>query len=165
MKYLLQKFSTNIKKTQKRVQILQKRNKNFGGFRNSKRHILIITKQQYRLSEEQINSIKIDLENPKGLLKGKLTKIFKFKYLISTNKVLTSKGILVRMGKGKGKFKTKIIYLTKGTVCIELIPWPVSDISKNIPYGSSENDDLLVVRNILDKFISKYTFFKYFISI
>lgn len=111
-------------------------------------HIIIYAKKNYRITEEQIKAINTDLITPKGLTEGKLIKDFKIKITIVPNKVLTKKGILVRMGKGKGKIKTYAKYLTEGTICIEL-------------RFKSKKLSLNLVQKILKKFIKKYTFLSY----
>lgn len=133
---------------QKRVVRLKKRTINIGEYRNNKNYICIIAKKNYRVTEEQIKSIKADLINLKGLTNSKLTKFFNIKILMVPNKILTRKGILVRMGGGKAKVKTKVLYITKGTNCIELIP-----------YNSNYNKTVVI--KLLNKFISKYTFLTY----
>lgn len=133
---------------QKRVIKLKRRNINISEYRKYKNTISIIANKNYRITEEQFKSIKIDLLNQKGLTEGKLTKIFKIKILIKLNKILTNKGILVRMGKGKAKIKTKVFYLTKGIPSIILIP-NTSFINLNL------------ITKILNKFCKKYTFFSY----
>ena len=139
----------NLKTRQKRIVKLKRRNKNIGGFRNNKDYICIIAKKNHRITEEQLKSIKMDILTPKGLLEGSLLKQFKINILMKPNKVLTNKGILVRMGRGKGKVKTYVQYLPLGTICILLKP------KENIIINSS------VISKILNKFIIKYSFFTY----
>lgn len=139
----------DLKSRQKRIVKLKRRNSNIGGFRNNKNYICIITKKNHRITEEQLKSIKMDLLTPKGLLEGSLLKQFKIKILMKPNKVLTNKGILVRMGRGKGKIRTFVQYLPLGTKCIILIP------KKNIIINTS------VISKILNKFIIKYSFFTF----
>lgn len=133
---------------QKRVVRLKRRTINIGEYRKNKNYICIIAKKNYRITEEQIKSIKADLMNIKGLTNGKLAKLFKIRLLMIPNKILTKKGILVRMGGGKAKIKTKVLYLTTGANCIELIPY-TTEFNKT------------VVIKLLDKFINKYTFLTY----
>lgn len=140
---------TNLKTRQKRVIKLKRRTLNIGEYRTNKEFICIIARKNHRITEEQLKSIKMDLLTPKGLTGGKLVKFFKIKITMIPNKVLTNKGILVRMGKGKGKVKTSVLYLTRGTVCIELKP--KLDMTFNP----------LVLSKILDLFILKYSFFSY----
>lgn len=90
----------NILKAQKRVIKFKRRTINIDEYRRRKEYISIIANKNKRITEEQIKSIKIDILNPKGLLGGKLIKIFKLKILLTPNKILTNKGILVRMGGG-----------------------------------------------------------------
>lgn len=132
---------------QKRVNKLKRRTINIGEYRKKKELICIIAKKNYRITEEQLKSIKIDLLTPKGLTEGKLTKYLKIKILIQPNKILTNKGILVRMGKGKAKTKTNIFYITKGYPCIVLNP--ISSLNINL------------ISKILKNFCKKYTFFSF----
>lgn len=134
---------------QKRVLKLKRRNINIGESRLKKDYIILYANKNHRVTEEQIKTIKTDLTIPKGLIGGKLIKNYKIKITMVPNKILTNKGILVRMGKGKGKIKTYVKYLTVGTICIELISLPLNNISKNI------------IEKILKKFISKFTFLSY----
>lgn len=138
----------NIGIRQKRVLKLKKRNINIGEYRQKKEIICIKAKKNYRITEEQIKSIKMDLLTPKGLTEGKLNKFFKIQILIKPNKILTNKGILVRMGKGKGKTKTNVFYLTTGISCIIL--YSLKEYNKNL------------VSKILNKFCKKYTFFSFY---
>lgn len=138
----------NKLKSQKRVIKLKRRTNNIGGYRKNKNYIRIKAIKNYRITEEQIKSIKIDLLSPKGLTGGKLSKVHKMYFLMVPNKVLTSKGILMRMGGGKAKVKQKVLYITKGYTCIEL----VSNIT---------NYNKAIVSKLLKKFTFKYTFFTY----
>ena len=139
----------NLKTRQKRVVKLKKRNINIGGYRNVKDYICIIAKKNHRITEEQLKSIKMDILTPKGLLGGKLIKLFKIKLMMKPNKVLTNKGILVRMGKGKGKVKTNVLYLTTGSICIILKPKIHNSLNPSI------------ISKNLKKFLLKYSFFTY----
>ena len=138
----------NILKAQKRVIKLKRRTINIGEYRKRKEYISIIANKNKRITEEQIKSIKIDILTPKGLLGGKLIKLFKIKILLTLNKILTNKGILVRMGGGKAKIKTKVLYITKNSNAIILIP-------------KNNNINMIVVNKLLNKFILKYSFFSY----
>jgi ribosomal protein L16/L10AE len=133
--------------TFKKVRRLKKRNIGLGSI-NLEPNIRIFAKKNYRITEEQIKAIKTDLITPKGLTEGKLIKDFIINIIISPNKVLTKKGILVRMGKGKGKINTYARYLTEGTICVE-IKFKSNKLSKNI------------IKKILNKLIKKYTFLSY----
>lgn len=138
----------NLKNRQKRILKLKTRYLNISGPRINKDQIIIFANRNVRITQEQIKSIKTDLTSIKGLSGGKLN-FFNIKFNILPNKVLTNKGILVRMGKGKGKIKTLAKYLTKDTRCIELIP------KKNILLNYK------VIYKILTKFTKKYTFFSF----
>lgn len=133
---------------QKRVTRLKRRTINIGEYRKNKELIIISANKSIRIREEQIKSIKQDLLTPLGVTLGKLTKFYTIKFLMVPNKTYTQKGILVRMGKGKGKLKTKLLYLTPGTSCIYFIP-TLTNVSKEL------------TKVLLNKFIQKYTFFTY----
>jgi len=109
----------------------------------------IIAKKNKRLIEEQINAIKQDINNPR-FFNIKLSKIFNIYYKLKPNKVITKKGILVRMGKGKGKIKTKGLYIIKNRVCIEL---KLKNIKNNLNLTPS------YINILFSKFLKKYTFF------
>lgn len=53
---------------------------------------------------------------------GKLSKLFNIKINFTSNKVLTAKGILVRMGHGKGKMIENYTYLPRFTVIMTVKP-------------------------------------------
>lgn len=138
----------NILKAQKRVLKLKRRTNNIGEYRKEKNYICLIANRNYRITEEEIKSIKMDILTPKGLTVGKINKIFRIRILMEPNKILTQKGILVRMGGGKAKVKSKVLYLTKGKICIELIP-KISVFNKTL------------VSKLITKFTSKYPYFSY----
>lgn len=137
-----------LKLTQKSVRILKRRATN-SEVPRTKNIITIFANKPFRLTENHIKSIKNDLLTPKGLTLGKLTKFFKIKFYMLPNKTITQKGILVRMGKGKGKIKLTGLFITPGQVCITLIPF------------TNTNDPENYIFKILNKFICKYTFFSY----
>lgn len=139
----------NLKLTQKKVRILKRRTINSHIKVPNKNIIKIIAKKAFRITELHIKSIKNDLLSPKGLTLGKLTKFFDIKFFLKPNKTITQKGILVRMGKGKGKIKSTGLFITPGQVCILLIP-----LTSNITNSN-------YITKILNKFISKYSFFSY----
>jgi len=142
-----------IGKRQKRVKNLKKRNDNVREHRKGidfQNYITIFANKKKRITQEEIKSIQTDLLGAKGLTMGKLIKIYNCKITIIPNKVLTNKGILVRMGKGKGKIKTYVKYLTQGTVCIELIQ----------KKGGDKKISPLVI-SLLKKVIRKYTYLSY----
>lgn len=149
----------NKKYTQKRINIRNRRrgihlNNNILNYQKKKEikkgwEIGIIAKRNKKLTQEQINTIKQDLNNPK-YFKFKLTKIFNIKIKLIPNKVFTNKGILIRMGKGKGKIKTKGLFLIKNMVCIEL---KLKEIKNNINFTPS------YINLLFSKFLKKYTFF------
>lgn len=102
---------------------------------DNKNILIIFTKRNKRLTEESIKTLSKDIS------------IFKSFNIISKlplpNKVITQKGILVRMGKGKGKIKTKVLNITPGQILFELIP--ISNSSG-------------VSKTLFFKFFRKYTF-------
>ena len=109
----------------------------------------VIANRNKRLTQEQINAVKQDLKNPK-YFNLKLSKYFDIYFKLTPNKVLTQKGILVRMGKGKGKIRTKAIYLLKNRVYIEL---KLKQVLSNISLSQS------YMHILFSKFLRKYTFF------
>lgn len=136
--------------TQKRVKRLIKR-KSIVGIREERKsrgYINIIAKKNYRITEEKIKAIKNDLLTPKGLTEGKLLKLFKIKFNFIPNKSLTRKGILTRMGRGKGKSYTHGFYLTPGFILINLIP-------------KSSNLSLNLINKLLFRFCLKYSFLSF----
>lgn len=150
----------NKKYTQKKITIRNRRrgihlNNNMLNYQKDNKKIRggweigIIAKRNKKLTQEQINTIKQDLNNPK-YFKLKLTKFFKIFIKLKPCKVITNKGILIRMGKGKGKIKTKAIYLLKNMVCIEL---KLKDIKNNFNITSS------YINILFSKFLKKYTYF------
>lgn len=140
----------NILKNQKRVIKLRNRTINYNGIRNNNYFIIIEAKDTFRITEEQIKSLKLDLNTPKGLTLGKINKIFHILFLFSPNKILTHKGTLVRMGGGKSKVLTKVFYATPYKPLILLYPKNKdSQISKNI------------ISKILNKLVLKYPFLSY----
>lgn len=110
----------------------------------------VIAKKNKKLTQEQINTIKHDINNPR-ILDIKLSKYFNIYLKIRPNKVITNKGILVRMGKGKGKVKTKGIYLLKDMVCLEL---KLKKIKNKKLFTTS------YINRIFKKYLKKYTFLK-----
>lgn len=151
----------NILKNQKRVSLLKRRTTNINLIRDKREIITLIANKNHRITEEEIKSIKMDILTPKGITLGKLTKFYNINILMTPNKILTQKGILVRMGGGKAKVKSKVLYLTPGKSCIILKPKfnnleiknkNTKDISRiEIPKG--------LVLKILKKFLSKYRYF------
>lgn len=64
---------------------------------------------------EQFKQIKSDLTK---LVNG----LFKIIFTVYPNKTLSKKGILVRMGKGKGKIDHFSHFINTGTICVILVP-------------------------------------------
>lgn len=140
-----------LKIRQKRVVKLKRKTNNVSGNRKFKEYIILFANKNKRITEEIIKSIKLDLLTPKGVTFGRLVKYFNIKILFKPNKTLTNKGILVRMGRGKGKLKTNALYLTTGTICVLLYPKDISSTNYNINY----------ILKILRKFTQKYSFLDY----
>lgn len=105
----------------------------------------IFIKRNKFITEEEINSLKQELNNL-IIRGGKLTKYFKLRFKIKPNKVLTRKGILIRMGKGKGKIKTTGINMRKNSIYLELILFNM----KYLPYFKNFT--------FLNKLFKKYTY-------
>ena len=107
---------------------------------------------------EQFKQIRTDLSK---IVSGEFQIIF----TVLPNKPFTKKGILVRMGKGKGKIDHFSCNVKSGTICIIL----VSKIRKEemretntqthqikSPYG-----DFVLLDNIKNKFLAKYPFLSF----
>ena len=101
--------------------------------------IAICAKKDVEIRLEQLKQIKLDLVK---------TNLFKIIFLIFPNKPITKKGILVRMGKGKGKIDHFSCKITTGTICILLKP-------KNVPKNVEER---LTLSPFIKKFERKYPF-------
>lgn len=123
----------------------------------------IITKRNKKITQEQIITIKQDLNNSSTFTSwgGKLSKYFDIIIKIKPNKVITNKGILVRMGKGKGKIKTKAIFVLKNKVCMELIQKDINNRKIiNLIKGLKLNKEINLINFLFTKFLKKYTYFK-----
>lgn len=96
---------------------------------------VLYANRTYRITEEQIKAIRNDIQQTKNITKKSI------KILLNCNRILTIKGILVRMGKGKGKIRTRAQYLVPGTNCI-IIQTPRSPI----------------ISKLINKLLKKYTF-------
>lgn len=167
----------NKKYTQKRIKLLIRRrgifiNNNLINMKDrkviniedKKLIIGIIGKRNKKITQEQINTIRQDINNiqsPTQIINlggGKITKYFEIKIKMKPNKVITNKGILVRMGKGKGKIKTKAIYILKDMVCIELKQKDKNNKKiRNLIKNINNNK---IIGDILKKIRKKYTYFK-----
>ncbi len=106
--------------------------------------IQIIAKRKKRITKEELKVIRTDIMQKNGLLKGQLNKDYKILIIIKATKDVTSKGILGRMGKGKGKVITKEAVVLKGQRIIILKPKKRSNLLKTIP--------------LIRKLIRKYTY-------
>jgi ribosomal protein L16/L10AE len=108
--------------------------------------ISIIAKRNQILTEKQINKIKDDLIKLSNYFSS-----FKINVLIFPFKSLTKKGILVRMGSGKGKLIDKYLIIIKNKKCLEII------------YKINNNNKINELI-LLNSFLKKYKFFKLFKS-
>ncbi len=137
-----------MKNRLKQKRVVRLRNRNINSETILQGGIKIFSVKFKRLTEEDLRSIKIDLMAQFPRSEGN--------YLIKNkaipNKVLTKKGILVRMGKGRGDIKTTCLYVTKGTIIFELIPQK----------GSSMEDSKFIAAR-LSKIMRKHRYlsFKY----
>jgi len=114
------------------------------GSSNPKR-ILLRSSRQLKLGEKSLDTMKKDLTSLKGLTENKLSKYFHIVFHLKVNRSFTHKGILVRMGKGKGKITHVGTYLRPNQICAELYP-RMYPINYNL------------VKKLLYRYISKYTF-------
>lgn len=146
----------SILKNQKRVTILKRRTTNIGITRDNRNIICLVAKRNHRITEEELKSIKLDISTPIGLTLGKLIKLYHIHILLYPNKILTQKGILVRMGGGKSKIRSKVIYVTPGMKCIILIPKVSKNSNSNLEIKNPALEGMVI--KILKKFLSKYTY-------
>lgn len=106
--------------------------------------IAIFAKKNKNIKLEEFKQIKTDLTK---LVNGQFNIIF----TVSPNKTYTRKGILVRMGKGKGKISYLSHYITAGTILLILIP--------KTPFVQfSSNESINSKYTFLSKFIRKYPY-------
>lgn len=113
------------------------------GININKNTIGIISLKHIRATESLIKSLKQDLNNL-CFPQGKISKFFHiFFKLPNFNKILTHKGILVRMGKGKGKIISKYLIISPYQVVFFL------KFKQSLPNLSPKN---------FSKFLLKYPF-------
>lgn len=86
--------------------------------------LALYANQNIEIKLEQFKQMKLDLTK---LVEG----FYKIIFTVSPNKPFTKKGILVRMGKGKGKIDHFSCNITSGTICIILVP--KNETIKGIP--------------------------------
>ncbi len=112
--------------------------------------LALFAKINKEIKLEEFKQIKSDLTK---LVNG----LFKIVFTVAPNKTYTKKGILVRMGKGKGKIDHFSYNITSGTIFILLVP--KSNIG-DIITGDTVNNKY----NFINKFIRKYPYLavKYF---
>jgi len=115
--------------------------------------LALFAKINKEIKLEEFKQIKSDLTK---LVNG----LFKIVFTVSPNKTYTKKGILVRMGKGKGKIDHFSYNITVGTILILLIP--KSPIVK-LPKRDSDNNNFSNYL-FIHKFLRKYPYLavKYF---
>ena len=104
--------------------------------------IALYANKDVEMKLEQFKQIRTDLVK---LLSGQFQIIF----TVLPNKPFTKKGILVRMGKGKGKIDHFSCNLQSGTICIKLVP-------KNSNTLVFEKE--LIMEKIRNKILVKYSF-------
>jgi len=97
---------------------------------NQDKYVILYVNKNKRITEENIKVLKKEII------------ILNIRLIINPNKLLTKKGILIRMGRGKGKLITKAIYLPKGSIIA----------------GGKYNPSILPK---LDKYINKFTYLSY----
>lgn len=109
--------------------------------------IQLIAKRKKRITKEELKVLRTDIMQKNGLLKGLLNKDYKIIIIIKATKDVTSKGILGRMGKGKGKVITQEAVVLKGQRIIILKP-------------RRNNEDGLKTSsgNLIRKLLRKYTY-------
>ena len=136
--------------TQKSIQKNLQRNSNNSGYTNSnllnKTRIIyyLYTNKEITITKELLISMENDLFTPNGLKNGILGNYCNIISYIILNKLQTQKGVLVRMGSGKGNNKTISQYLPKNSLCFKII----------------ETDSMNKANIALDIFVSKYPFIK-----
>ena len=104
----------------------------------------IYSKNHVHLPKRMVERMKLDLLTINTPF-GKISKLYSFNINFTSNKVLTSKGILVRMGHGKGKISDRFTYIPRFGVIITIRP-----------KGRTLND----IKRYTS--IGKLTFYKYF---
>lgn len=110
--------------------------------------IAIYANKDVEIRLEQLKQIKSDLTRANAALGGgSMGGQFKIIFSVFPNKPFTKKGILVRMGKGKGKIDHFSCNITSGTICLILMPNP--------PWGA------LTLGPFIQKFERKYPFLSF----
>ena len=130
--------------TQKEPNKLKRRKGKLINNSNNNNSIVIYANNSKKLTEVQIKRLKEELFNI-TINNIKVAKFAKVNSYLNINKVFTKKGILVRMGRGKGKIIAKGLFLKPGQICFEIVP----NIKVNIPSN-----------NLLSNFLKKHSFFK-----
>ena len=125
----------NAKGRKQRGKIKLKKRVNITFPQNS---IALIANKNINLTIEQLKIIKLDITKT-------TIGLYNILFQVLPNKPITKKGILVRMGKGKGKIDTFSCKIAENTICIILKP-KILNI-KNID------------TTILTSFLKKYPFF------
>lgn len=106
--------------------------------------IAIYANKDVEMRLEQFKQIRTDLVK---LLGG----LYQIVFTVLPNKPFTKKGILVRMGKGKGKIDHFSCNIKSGTICINLV-------SKNKSTGLEIETKKLITENIKNNLLVKYSF-------
>jgi len=107
--------------------------------------IAIYANKDVEMRLEQFKQIRTDLVK---LLGG----LYQIVFTVLPNKPFTKKGILVRMGKGKGKIDHFSCNIKSGTICINLI-------SKNKSVGLETKKEMsTTLENIKNNLLVKYSF-------
>jgi ribosomal protein L16/L10AE len=134
------------KNTQKRVIKLKRRTTNIGGYREEVKSgayfIRIFANREIRISKNTIELIGQDCVTLLSSYK------FDILLLLRANKILTRKGVLVRMGGGKSKPFTSVQYLVPNTSVALIKPTPLT------------KDPTLVIK-VLNHFVRKFPFLSY----
>lgn len=100
----------------------------------------LYARKDIEMKLEQLKQIRSDLLR---LVSGQ----YKIIFTVLPNKPVTKKGILVRMGKGKGKIDHFSAFIKTGTICIILV-------SKE----RKEEEKEEIIKRIEERIIKKYSF-------
>lgn len=105
----------------------------------------LYAKRDIEMRLEQFKQIRSDLVR---LVSGQ----FKIIFTVLPNKPVTKKGILVRMGKGKGKIDHFSSFIKRGTICIILVSNSI--LTKERKEEVKEE----IIRKLEEKVLKKYSF-------
>jgi hypothetical protein len=130
----------------------------------------LIANKTTRITTEQFKILKLNLQRCKSITFSSFTTPSgipkEFKLIgnfhipgIHQWKPVTSKGILVRMGKGKGKIKTHCFILTPGGILINFIITPITLTELKLSQNDKKwNIVLMSELKFLHKIIKKFPF-------